>query len=116
MIKVNIDYKKGIFEVKGHANYNAKGYDIVCSSVSVLARNIYLFLEHISSAEQELFKDSEELEVMTKTLEYKDGHIKCKFDNQNISIVFFLTHHEKIFAELRDDYPQYISFKTVYSK
>ena len=49
MIKVNVNYDNNIiksFEVKGHANFNEYGKDIVCASVSsIVITSINLALE-----------------------------------------------------------------------
>jgi uncharacterized protein YsxB (DUF464 family) len=50
MININVDQKNGemTISIKGHANYDQYGKDIVCAGVSAIAQTAVLGLESIA--------------------------------------------------------------------
>lgn len=92
MIKVNI--KNNTIEVKGHADYDKSGKDIVCASVSTLIISTINLCELFGKLDKIFYELSEgyfKLEV------FKDEIVDVLYDNFKNSI-----------CDLESQYPKYI--------
>lgn len=100
MIKVtfyyNDDFKIKGFELKGHADYNEFGYDIVCSAVtsnSIAVINSLVSLQKIS------FKE----------VNASEGHILCFVEDNDIEKSQLLMQHLRLaLEEISREYPKNI--------
>ena len=69
MIYVKFNFKKNFVEIKGHAEFDEFGKDIVCSAVSVLTQFVAEIIKNEKSGK---FKK-------------KDGYMKISWSNNEIS-------------------------------
>ena len=94
MIKIKINYDDNFiksFSIKGHANYDTMGKDIVCASVSSIAINLALRFD----------KDS--LEVVEK-----EGLLNVEVLKKDKIINEIFLNMEDMFKELSLDYTKYV--------
>lgn len=71
MVVIKLLYKKqkiNGFQIKGHANFDKKGQDIVCAAVSVLSQTALIGLRYFLNEEKYNFT-------------IKDGYIDCSLKN-----------------------------------
>lgn len=101
---INIVFKPNTLElsVKGHANYDKKGKDIICAAVSVLFYTLHTALIHSIDMlkEEPVFRDEE-----------GDGFISCKPKEEykgNISRSYWtILVGMEVIAE---EYPEHVTF------
>lgn len=98
MIYSKIVYKNNFInsiEVKGHANYNIKGKDIVCAAVSTAVIVTYNALEHLN---------------LSNMVEHNisDGYFLIKVLNENEIVDSLLKNLEHTLIELEKDYKKYM--------
>ena len=97
MIKIKVDYDGDFikhFTVKGHANYDTYGKDIVCASASsIVITSVNLALE---------FNDK------IITFEEKDGLIDVKIEKYETSINKIFINMINMLKELEKDYSKNI--------
>lgn len=99
MIKVT--FKPYELEIKGHANQNKKGKDIVCSAMSIL---FYTLCESLS--DDNLFEEKPIIEM-----EDGNGSIKCvpkKEYEANVQLIFWTVLNG--ISLMAESYPQFIKF------
>lgn len=102
MVSVKFNPKKYELEIKGHANQNKKGKDIVCSAISTL---FYTLVSTLVNAR----------EMMEEDVEYgiKDGEgiVRCKpkaeFEG-NVSLIYLTILNG--YDLLAEEYPQFVKF------
>lgn len=101
MIDITFYLKKNCiegFKITGHAGYDEKGYDIVCSAVSVLSQSVVVGFESVLETFPDYKIDDKGF------MEFHIPDDKMKIDNFNILLRTFKTTLE-ILAE---DYSDYI--------
>ncbi len=96
MIKVKI--KTDVIEIKGHANQNEHGTDIVCASVSTA---VFMTINQL-----EIFGELENLDV-----EIKDGFTKIKIINENDIISKIISNLIYSLSDLSKQYRKYIQIE-----
>lgn len=97
MIKIKINYDDNFiknFSIKGHANYDTMGKDIVCASVSSIA---------ISSINLALRFDKDSLKVVEK-----EGLLDVEVLKKDKIINEIFLNMEDMFKELSLDYTKYV--------
>ena len=100
MIKVtfiyNDDFKIKGFELKGHANYDEFGYDIVCSAAT---SNSIAVINSLESLQKVSFD-----EVIAE-----EGHIACYVSDKDIEKSQLLMQHLRLAIEqISTEYPKNI--------
>lgn len=85
------DEKRLGFAIKGHANFDQHGYDIVCSAVSILSYTAVNTLDYYK-IKFDFFDDGEEMEVSIKSQNEKSEII---FSNFEIGIKTLLTNYNE---------------------
>lgn len=85
------DEKRLGFAIKGHANFDQHGYDIVCSAVSILSYTAVNTLDYYK-IKFDFFDDEEEMKVSIKNLNEKSEII---FNNFEIGIKTLLTNYNE---------------------
>lgn len=106
MVKIKFNPKNMELCVEGHANYDAKGRDIVCASISIL---FYTLAFSLKKGEKMLVKDSLKSEV-------GDGYslVSCKPKGkyiQNIESIYWVCLNG--LELLAEDYPEYVSLEVI---
>lgn len=97
MIKVtfyfNEDFKIKGFELKGHADYDEIGYDIVCSAVT---SNVLAVINSLDSLQK----------VKFDKIVAKEGHICCFVNKYDIDKSQLLLQHLRLaLVEISKEYP-----------
>ncbi|WAW14313.1 ribosomal-processing cysteine protease Prp [Peptostreptococcus equinus] len=100
MIKVdfyyNSEFKIKGFELRGHANYEEFGYDIVCASVTSNSIAVINSLENLQKVNFEKVLANE-------------GHILCKVADEDLEKSQLLLEHLKLaLVEISREYPKNI--------
>lgn len=87
---IKIEVLDNSITIKGHANYDDFGKDIVCSSISSIA---------ITTINAILRFDSDNL-----TYEEKDGYLKIIINKHNREVDLLITNMLDLFKELEKQY------------
>ncbi|WP_101772628.1 ribosomal-processing cysteine protease Prp [Peptostreptococcus faecalis] len=100
MIKVtfyyNSDYEIERFELKGHANYDDVGYDIVCSAAT---SNSLAVINSLDTLQGVKFKD----------VKAEEGYICCEVSTDDIKKSQLLLQHLRLaLEEISKEYPKNI--------
>ena len=100
MIKVtffyNDDFKIKGFELKGHANYDEFGYDIVCAAAT---SNSIAVINSLDSLQKVGFEE----------VKAEEGYIACHISDKDIEKSQLLLQHLKLALEqIRTEYPKNI--------
>ena len=98
MVKINQIYQNEQLKtliVKGHANYKAKGEDIVCAAVSTATILTANAIEHLKLNQ---FID----------LDVDEGYFKISLNSDNEIVLGLLKNLEYTLIELEKQYPKYI--------
>ncbi len=95
---IRIKLKKDLIEIKGHANQNNYGNDIVCASVSTA---MYMTLNQI-----DLFNLSDHINY-----EIKDGFAKINIIKENDYLVKIINNFTFTLNDLAKQYPNYIKIE-----
>ena len=100
MIKVtffyNDDFKIKGFELKGHANYDEFGYDIVCAAAT---SNSIAVINSLDSLQKVGFEE----------VKAEEGYIACHISDKDIEKLQLLLQHLKLALEqIRTEYPKNI--------
>ena len=106
MIKIAFNPKEMELTVKGHANFDEKGKDIVCASVSIL---FYTLAFSLKKAQKMLVKDSLKAEV-------GEGYslVACKPKGKytaNVESIYWVCLNG--LELLADDYPDYVQIEII---
>ena len=103
MIKVNIncDSKINSIEIKGHANFNEYGKDIVCSSVSSIA----------TTTVNALFKLEKDISYQTK-----EGYLCLTINNHDEIVDKLIDNMIDLLTELEQQYKKNIKIGRCYQK
>ncbi|MFI3329239.1 MAG: ribosomal-processing cysteine protease Prp [bacterium] len=96
MIKVR--FKKSFIEIKGHANQNPHGTDIVCASVSTA---VIMTINQI-----DIFNMSNDINV-----EMTDGFTKITIINENDNLNKIISNLIYTLNNLGEDYPKFIKIE-----
>ena len=102
MVCVSIEKKEELIEnitISGHAEYDEKGKDIVCASVSSIV---------ITTINGLLTLDSESLEYIDQ-----DGYIKITLKKHSEVIDILIQNMINLLTELETDYKKYIKIEEV---
>ncbi|SHE39529.1 hypothetical protein SAMN02745164_00370 [Marinitoga hydrogenitolerans DSM 16785] len=88
MIQVTFNFKKNIVTIKGHADFDQYGKDIVCSAVSVLTQFV-----------SEIIKNENLGDFKTK-----DGYLKINWSNNELSDKLIKYLHDAL-KSIEESYP-----------
>ena len=91
---INISIKKDEIKIKGHANYEEYGKDIVCASISSIA---------ITTINAIIEFDSNSIDV-----EDSDGYLKIEILKHTDNVDILINNMIKLFKELESKYPKNI--------
>ena len=98
MISVDVIYHKDLIKeivVKGHANYKAKGEDIVCAAVTTATILTANAIEHL--------KLNQHID-----LDVSEGYFKISLKESQDIVLGLLKNLEYTLNELEKQYPKYI--------
>ena len=102
MISVSIEKKDNVINtitISGHAEYDEKGKDIVCASVSSIV---------ITTVNGILTLDSSSLDYVDK-----EGYIKISLNKHSAVIDILIQNMINLLKELENDYKEYIKIEEV---
>ena len=102
MISVSIEKKDNVINtitISGHAEYDEKGKDIVCASVSSIV---------ITTVNGILTLDSSSLDYVDK-----EGYIKISLNKHSEVIDILIQNMINLLKELENDYKEYIKIEEV---
>lgn len=102
MININVEYKHNYIkciEVSGHANFDEKGKDIVCSAVSAI----------IIGGINEVFKITKEANYIVN-----DGYAKIELTKENDKIQIVLETILTQFLTIEESYGKFIKITKKY--
>lgn len=109
MVKVKFDYSEDkrsiVLAVNGHAGYEDRGKDIICSASSILA---YTVAQCVS----DLHKDGKLLKKPTIKLDKGNAKIVCKpTEDAYVETLHVFFVAERGYALLASNYPEYVRLK-----
>lgn len=90
-------FNKDSFRILGHANYDVKGKDIVCASVSILSQSIILGLVDILK-----------LDCVTQI---ESGDLQCYIKEPTKEAQILMDTFKYTIKVLANQYPKYISIE-----
>lgn len=88
MINVKFNFKKNFVEIKGHAEFDEFGKDIVCSAVSILTQFVAEIIKNENSGEYKK----------------KDGYLKISWKDNEISDKLIKYLHDAL-KSIEESYP-----------
>lgn len=116
MIEILINEIQGKIEIKGHANSDEYGKDLVCAGVSSIACGIVSVFTNVAKREKKI-KEKDKSQFVTK-ITCKSGLVKIKYDPENFTNIIYVRNFIiPMFEQFENsNYSEYVTLKLIEKK